>query len=202
LGTRHAFFVAVSLATAPGCFLALDHDMPEGPEPERFIALERDFAGYTSWPSVVVGTAPIEGHATTGPRTVYVNMVPDEGADHFPVGTIFVKTGAGAEGTGGTGDQVHAMVKRGAGFNQSGARGWEWFEVGAPTTAGAPIVWRGFEPPNGESYACLPGQPCGEGAGDCNGCHLSHVGNDYIQSAPLQLDVIQQTFADFPKGGR
>jgi hypothetical protein len=184
----------VLLLAAPGCFLALDDDMPGGPAATQFIALQRDFAGYKRWPSVVVGTSPVDGHATSTKRTAFVNVIPDEGAASFPVGTIIVKQGAGAETLGLTGDQVHAIVKRGAGFNADGAVGWEWFELS--TDERPTILWRGSHPPNGENYACLPGQPCGEGAGDCNACHEAHVANDYIQSAPLQLSAIQQTFAN------
>ena len=46
---------------------------------ETFIALNRDFVGYRSWPSHHVGNAPLAGHPI-GDRTVYINHLPPAGS--------------------------------------------------------------------------------------------------------------------------
>ena len=95
----------------------------------------------------------------------------------LPVGTIIVK-----EATGGTmAHELFAMVKRGGGFN-SGAPGWEWFELENLDDGkdGVKIVWRGFGPPVGEEYG-------GDAEGGCNKCHGACSGNDSVCSSALQL---------------
>ncbi len=177
--------LAVLVSTC-ACPFWPDHDQGELPPPDVFIATNADFADYKTWPSIVVGEAAIENGHPAGQRRVFASHLPADDADHFDVGTIFVKEGAGLEVEGGTGVEVHAMVKRGGGFNASGAIGWEWFELGE-STIGTPIIkWRGQEPPDGESYGCLIGD-CSSPLGQCNSCHGAAVNNDFILSPGLTL---------------
>jgi hypothetical protein len=154
-----------------GC---LDHDPIPGGSGESFIAMQADFAGYLSWEAYPVSSADT-GHSE-GERVVYLNQKPEAGAKTFPVGTILVKVIDGSD--------IHAMAKRGAGFNLDGAVGWEWFEL--LLSEGEPVIkWRGASAPEGESYGALPGTTEDSGdsiTGDCNVCHGAAANNDYVQS--------------------
>ncbi len=163
----------MTLLLLAGC---LDHDPIPGQQ-DAFVAMQSDFEGYPSWESVTVA-AEDTGHPD-GARTVYVNEMP-EGGDTFPVGTVIVKEIAGGD--------IHAMAKRGGGYNADGAVGWEWFEL--VLSDGAPVIkWRGTEAPEGEAYGALPGsEPEDTGdlvTGDCNTCHGAAVENDYVHAVPL-----------------
>jgi hypothetical protein len=165
----------------------LDHELPLDGDGEH-VATREDFAGFPSWPSAVSATTAADAPHEASVRTIYVNQAPPDDADVFPVGTIIVKTGAGGEATGEGGNEVHAMVKRGNGFNADGARGWEWFELSAPDSADeAPlIIWRGANPPEGHSYGCTG--DCGDAeALTCNTCHADSVSNDFVNSPALTL---------------
>lgn len=166
-------------------FTACGGDAGEGgesaaPGTALFVAFERDFQGYRSWTSFPVADAPAQGLAhAAGPRTVYVNKRPAAAAPAFPVGTIVVKE----LGSGAAPDrQVFAMVKRGGGYNPTGAHDWEWFELHDRSDGGVTILWRGAGPPEGETYG---GNPA---AGGCNECHgAAATTNDYVLSAALRL---------------
>jgi hypothetical protein len=145
-----------------------------GGEPEVFIALQRDFLGYTTWRAFDVGSEPIDGVHTVGTRRVYLNAAPPPGRSGFPVGTILVKTIAGED------NKTFAMVKRGGTYNANGARGWEWFELRTASDGNPAIAWRGVAPPTGEGYSAAQG-------GTCNGCHAAAADNDFVQSPPLRL---------------
>jgi hypothetical protein len=176
---------AVSMVAA--CPFLPDHDQgADGQTAASFLAQNADFADYKSWPNVVVGTGPVtDGHPSQD-RVVYINAVPADDADTFDVGTIMVKEGSGKEAEGGTGDEIHAMVKRGGSFNAAGAAGWEWFELAPSTTGSLLIKWRGEQPPDGESYGCVAGV-CDTGFGGCNECHSGARANDFVLSEPLTL---------------
>jgi hypothetical protein len=140
-----------------------------GPE---FVAYTSDFDGYRGWSHFTVfddGGAGGAVHVAT--TFVEYRNNPDAAADPaFPLGTIIVKEAP-------TGDpdtrQAFAMVKRGGGFNASGAIGWDWFELQNVDDAGdVQIVWRGVEPPMGEIYS-------GNVSGDCNDCH-QHAPHDDV----------------------
>ena len=144
---------------------------PQQPTGDTFIAFSSSFDGFRDWPSFhsegpAPGTQPPD---ILGPRTEYINMIPPTGSTEFPVGTIVIE--AIEDGSG----HIVAAVKRGGDYNAG--RNWEWFEIKEnPTT----IVWRGFGPPNGESY--------GGDRDGCNSCHDScGAGNDLRCSAYLQL---------------
>lgn len=143
-----------------------------------FLAVAEDFRGYHENPSFdVSGEAALIGIHDGSVITEYINRLPPSGATEFPLGTIIVK-----EATGGTtAHELFAMVKRGGGFN-SGAPGWEWFELQNLDDGkdGVKIVWRGFGPPVGEEYG-------GDAEGGCNKCHGACSGNDSVCSSALQL---------------
>ena len=144
-------------------------------EGSSFIAVERDFRCFRSWSRLELGA----GSGTTvhdmGQRVAYVNRKPGPGQKTFPVGTMIVKTTQSEKAPEDW--QIFAMVKRGGGFNASGASDWEWFELkiadGSPT-----LLWRGLGPPVGEGYA--------QGA-SCNDCHATAKPNDFVQSPGLAL---------------
>lgn len=167
-------------------FACLDHDPVPGQE-GSYVAMQADFAEYAAWPSVVV-EGEIVGHAGAA-RTVYINQLPEDalGGDPpgsaFAVGTILVKVAeADAADTGASGPEVHAMVKRGGGYN-AGAPGWEWFDLAL--SGGVPVInWRGEGPPEGGGYqsgAIDTANP----DGDCNACHAAAYDNDFVHTIPL-----------------
>jgi hypothetical protein len=159
--------VGVAFAALTGC----GQDVTRGP---TFIAYARDFQGFESWPSETFND-PNPGGAThvAGLRTVYLNHAPDAGATEFPLGTIIVKRTSDGK--------TFAQVKRGGGYNLSGAKNWEWFEIGENANGAVFIQWQGTFPPVGEAYG---GDPNG-----CNGCHLTMnaVANDYVIAQGLSL---------------
>ena len=186
-----------ALLSIAGCFVVLDHELSSDDESE-LVARPADFAGFLSWPHVEVGQNAGDAPHDELVRTVYLSAAPSAEASTFPVGTIIVKTGAGGEATGEAGQGVHAMVKRGGGFNVAGARGWEWFELDVDTTSeegddDPVLVWRGANPPAGESYGCPAGQVCDEGGLTCNDCHAGSIGNDFVNSPALTLGNIDES---------
>ena len=159
----------------------LDHDPVPGAAMDEFIALQSDFAAFRTWSSAEVAAGDT-GHAA-GDRVVYVSAAPPPSAVSFPVGTILVKTI-----TTDSGEDLHAMVKRGGGYNADGAPGWEWFEL-VSATGGTPVIkWRGVAAPEGEAYGALPGSE-GDTAdritGDCNVCHAVRADNDFVHTVAL-----------------
>ena len=143
-----------------------------------FLATAEDFRGYHGYPSFdVTGEGGPLGIHDGSVISEYINRVPPSGAGAFPIGTLIVK-----EATGGTAaHELFAMVKRGGGFN-SGAPGWEWFELQNLDDGrdGVKILWRGFGPPVGEGYG-------GDPEGGCNSCHGACSANDSVCSSALQL---------------
>lgn len=147
-----------------------------------FIALNSDFADYETWNKFEISNGFVGSSHLEGPRTVFINKLPAAGAKEFEQGTIIVKqTRNGEKGLW----EVHAMVKRGNGFNAEGATDWEWMDL-RHNPAGVPLIrWRGEAAPVGETYQVAGG---GEVvAGDCNGCHLEAKNNDFVKSSALQL---------------
>ena len=144
-------------------------------EASTFIAFNANFAPFRSWPSfhsdgpVDDGTFPA---IALGPRTQYINQLPAAGSTEFPIGTIIVEARDNGKNFAG--------VKRGGGFNGTGAINWEWFEIlENPVT----IFWRGLGPPSGDTYG-------GDANGGCNACHIKcGLTNDYVCSAHLQLST-------------
>jgi hypothetical protein len=152
-------------------------DLPARP---LYIAMERDFQNFRAWGSASVPDSPGEGQThPKGARHVYVNALPTTGRSEFPVGTMIVKEAA-PDGSGRV--RLFAMVKRGGGFNASGASGWEWFELEEHAEQGVHILWRGLGAPDGESYG-------GDPEGTCNSCHRRGEHSDFVKSAALSLKL-------------
>lgn len=152
---------------------ARDDGAPSEPG-DSFIALQRDFEGFESWESFTLEVTDQAPTHVPGPRTIYLRERPPSDATSFPNGTLIVKITQAPEG-----EQFFAMAKRGGGFNQSGATGWEWFEL-ARSTQGVPvIVWRGVGPPAGHRY--------GQVDASCNDCHKGATANDFVMTTRLSL---------------
>ncbi len=141
------------------------------------IAFAKDFQGYHGWTAFdVTNDAALAGIHDGSTVIEYINHVPPGGLSEFPLGTIVVK-----EATGGTiPHELFAMEKRGGGYN-SALPGWEWFELQNldDGSDGVQIVWRGFGPPNGDTYG-------GDAGSGCNTCHLA-CNNDGVCATPLNL---------------
>jgi hypothetical protein len=148
-----------------------------------FIAFGNDFSNFRSWQSFDV-TKDQDVDAGLDAGTVhpdaklieYLNKAPPTGSTEFPLGSIIVK-----EGTDGPVNmrRYFAMAKRGASENLDGAKGWEWFELQNAADGTPGIVWRGVNPPNGETYG-------GDPNGGCNPCHVA-CGNDSVCAKEVQL---------------
>jgi hypothetical protein len=139
------------------------------------IAVAADFDGYERWQRFELGMsdAGLGGdggvHAFGFLRRLYINALPASGARPFPIGTLIVKEEP---------FDTLVMAKRGGSYNENGARGWEWMELGRTTTGAIAIKWRGLGPPQGEEY---------KSAGTtCNDCHRAHPRNDSVLSDALQ----------------
>jgi hypothetical protein len=148
------------------------------PKAEPFIAFERDFQDFRAWAEIEMPKVQAQGVThTEGEARQWINGRPPPTATSFPVGTAIVKEVTDpAKKT----RQIFAMVKRGAAYNRSGARGWEWFELRERSDESIAIVWRGVNAPDGESYA-------GDPLGGCNSCHELAVKNDYVKTPTLVL---------------
>jgi hypothetical protein len=146
-----------------------------------FVAFNPAFDGFREWTSYAFD-GPADGDAgihVAGPRTEYVNHPAARGdggaAATFAVGTVIVKE-VGANDP--PNHRLFAMVKRGCGYDSSGAKGWEWMELDE-LSPGATIRWRGVGPPAGEQYG---GDPNG-----CNSCHVACADNDSVCSPKIRL---------------
>lgn len=185
---------ALALFASAGC---LDNELaPDDPNNPRnagdvgsstnYIALQRDFRDYEDWMKF---DTDVEGeHAgVIGTITEYLNKLPEQGDDSFPVGTMIVKT---VQPKDGPAPAVHAMVKRGGTFNKTGAAGWEFFELSKSESGTPVIVWRGAAPPSGETYKNLLMPDSNMQEADCNGCHVISK-NDAVLSDALQLTALE-----------
>jgi hypothetical protein len=172
----------VLLAGAAAC--AQGHAAPDAGA--SFVALDHDFAGYSSWYQLVLPhQALADVTEPMGPRVGFLNRRPPSGASEYPIGTIIVK-------------EIHdqpdpnrwprfAMAKRALDFNASGAVGWEFFLLRIDAQGNPYITSRGLSPHDdgfdgsGDSY-----RP-GGAAGGCNLCHGQPVyaAHDHIISDPL-----------------
>ena len=182
--TACALLACGSLA---GC---LDHQLPSdgaGEERDVFIALQRDFADFRDWMRFPLRTAVMHA-GVSGPVVAYLNELPPADASEFPVGTIVIKT---VEIDPATEWTIHAMVKRGGGFNAQGALGWEYVDLAINDDDVPVIMWRGERPPSDHGYESLLGggvDPALEV--DCNGCHTGGD-EEAILSDELELDALR-----------
>jgi hypothetical protein len=168
--------VALWLVALAGC----------APDP-GFVATEADLAGYASWARFDRGEQPVPPAHPSGQSVVFVNRLPPAGSTAFPVGTIIVRVTPGEHPDPGTWE-AHGMAKRGAGFNASGAVGWEFFDLllwPDPSGEYRPrILWRGESPPQGNGYEA----PDGGGVElSCNHCHAAATDNDSVLGPELDL---------------
>lgn len=153
------------------------------PAPSVFIAFARDFAAFEEWTRFDRGEDRVPPTHLGRTSAIYVDRLPSAGASAFPVGTRIVRVERDSGDPGAW--EVHAMVKRGGGFNAGGARGWEFFELTLDRTRRRPSIrWRGEGPANGDGYRAP------EGGGDvlgCNHCHGAATWNDSVLSPALDL---------------
>jgi hypothetical protein len=173
IAARSTFGRVARALLALGLCGCLDNKLAEGPAAERdvFIAQQRDFAKYLDW-MIFEHDVQNDHGGVVGKTTVYLNELPPEESKGFPVGTMLLKTMRPVDSADMS---IHAMVKRGSGFNPKGALGWEFFELALSKKSGAPfILWRGEDPPSGEQYQLLLGannlMPMADES-DCNSCH-------------------------------
>jgi hypothetical protein len=137
-------------------------------ERTEFIAQTQDFAHYSDW-MLFEHDVVTEHSGLVGKTNVYVSKLPNSTTHKFPIGTLLLKTTQLADSDKPT---IHAMSKRGAGYNQDGTAGWEFFELLLSKTGQPYIFWRGAAPPDGEQYKMmLGGETMPSTDGDCNSCH-------------------------------
>ena len=171
----------IGLLAVVGCTACLDHEVIDDgtAPPTSFVALQRDFRGFEGWHRFQLAGEAFDGHPIA-PRTVYVNRLPAPGETELSVGTIVLKTLEDGERSNWL---IHAMAKRGGGFNADGARGWEWFELVLSTDDEPVIVWRGLGPPENHGYTVIGARPDDMRTdGDCNGCHAGAIATDYVHT--------------------
>lgn len=147
---------------------------PVGPR----IAFGRDFDGFTGWRAYPLPPESItDGHLDSVHRVLYIDREPPPAGVPFELGTIVVKAveeGAPSEWT------VHAMVKRGGGYNPAGAVDWEFFDLHVDDELRVAIAWRG----TGDDAAAYLDPATGEAVA-CNSCHVLGVEWDYVFSRYL-----------------
>ena len=178
MGAHASRLTRLARATALGTLIAAPSCGSQAADPttgERipFIAFARDFDGFRTWPSHTFDSPPTTTTHVGGLRTVYINQLPAPDATAFPLGTLIVKETA-SDG------KLFARVKRGGGYNKTGAVDWEWFELDETATGAVVVRWHGFGPPAGEMYG-------GDPNSGCNLCHKAVPANDYVLSPWLTL---------------
>jgi hypothetical protein len=147
-----------------------------------FVAFASTFQPFRTWTSFADPGPPDNGTypaSVLGPRLQYISALPPHGSTEFPVGTVIVEV---RQDTG----KIFSGVKRGGGYNATGAINWEWFELMEASGSGSTvsIVWRGIGPPPGDTYGTDP-------SATCSSCHAMCGGsNDYVCSPELQLGSI------------
>lgn len=91
------------------------------PAPTEFVATEADFVQFDTWERFDRGPRGFLPSHPDGETYVYLNRRPPAEATTYPIGTIIVRVTVAGPSTGW---EVHAMVKRGGGYNAAGAAGW------------------------------------------------------------------------------
>jgi hypothetical protein len=152
--------------------------------PATYLPSESDFQAFHAWPSLAAEapiSAPQSAHSAA-PMRVYINRRPPSGSQTFPVGTLIVKETVEEDPTE---REVFALAKRGGGYNDGGAQGWEWFQLKNVAGGRVRIVWRGLGPPDqadDDGDGMYGGDPA-----VCNGCHFGARDNDYVWATGLSL---------------
>lgn len=145
------------------------------------LAFARDFQAFLQWRRYALPEdALTEGHDSSPSRFLYVDRVlPPDGTPVEP-GTIVVKTteeGPPHEW------EIHAMVKRGDGYNPDGCADWEFFNLALDQDGTVAITWRG----QGDDPAAYVDQ---QGVNrSCNSCHVYGSEVDYVFSRRLVPEV-------------
>lgn len=158
--------------------------------PEELVATHADFDGFQRWERIPLENATVPTKARPGPAAIYVNRRAPAGATSWPVGTILVK--AIESGEDPRDWTVHAMVKRGALFNPTGAVGWEFFGLQL-TAEGRPVIlWRSEGDNDGHAYSA--GLSLAAAAGrapgaelTCIDCHTAAWQDDDVLTPALSL---------------
>jgi hypothetical protein len=152
--------------------------------PTEHVATEADFVGFDTWERFDRGHRGFLPSHPDGATYVYRNRPPPPGATHHPVGTIVVRvTMAGPESDW----EVHAMVRRGGGFNAAGAAGWEYFDLRLEHTGEQltpRIRWRGEGPGDSEDGYAHGAEGIALG---CNHCHAAVARHDGLIGDELAL---------------
>lgn len=154
---------------------------PSGPR-EPFIAVVSDFEGFEEWPSFELPPESLTAAHPDGTRRLYYSNVPNGPDEGFPIGTILVKATHDGEPVDW---EIHAMVKRGDGYNAEGSREWEFLDLHYQDDGALIVRWRGEGPPPGMGY---PGE--GVGDGQCNACHALVPERDYVFDRVLWNDLL------------
>jgi hypothetical protein len=181
--SRSASTLALTLfSVCTACALELDTAGLAAEEVrEPFIAFQRDFSEFMTWEMhELPDTGVRSGHGSLPPSFMYVTGARAAAfGDPLPVGTMIVRTRENGHPTEWT---VHAMVKRGGGYNTGGATGWEWFDLRLDDRGAPFIVWRG------EGDAADPGTYGPDVDGTplaCNDCHAFVPSNDFVFTRSL-----------------
>jgi hypothetical protein len=175
------------LALAPLLAACGEAAVPTG----EYVAIERDFAGFDAWTRFDRGAQPVGPSHPDGETFVYANHLPPRGSSAFPVGTILVRMTRPADPSSDPSTwEVHAMAKRGGGYNDDGALGWEYFdlqlEIAADGSRVPRIRWRGEDQTTGDGYTV----PDGGVIFSCDHCHATAVDNDFVLGPELDLDSL------------
>jgi hypothetical protein len=187
-----AAFVALGLGCGPEASAPPSPPAasPPASPPAELVATHADFEGFQRWERIALESATVPTKARPGPAAVYVNRRAPAGATSWPVGTILVK--AIESGPDPRDWTVHAMVKRGATFNPTGAVGWEFFGLQL-TAEGRPVIlWRSEGDNDGHSYSAglsIAG-PVGTPPGaelTCIDCHAAAWQDDDVLTPALSL---------------
>ena len=149
--------------------------------PDVSIAFGRDFEGFRDWIAFDRGVDTVPP-THDGQTWIYADRLPEEGALTFEIGTRILRVEE--RGDDPTSWELHAMVKRGGGYNAAGAAGWEFFGLALDPEGTPFIVWRGEGPPSGDGYRPPDGSDTLFG---CNHCHGSAAATDSVLSPALDL---------------
>jgi hypothetical protein len=171
---------ALALASL-SCGAPAPVDPREGPG--VFVAFDPDFAGYRAWAQHDLGAAAPLGHPA-GRQVLYVSAPLAPGAARYADRTIIVREIQADPDR--TKWDLFAMVRRGGGYNQSGAIDWEFFILSLDATGAPHVVSRGISP---AETGASPYHP-GEGI-TCNTCHGNEDARrgDCVLSAEIRPQV-------------
>lgn len=151
-----------------------------------FIALDHDFVGFQGWYSATLPFNQLSATVDpTGTHIGFVNRRPPAGATSYPVGTIVVKAIEPSDDA--TTWELFGMVKRGGGFNASGATDWEYVLMRVAGDGNPFITSRGLGPSDDGSDGGAGSYAPGGAAGGCNLCHgdKTYAATDHVISPPL-----------------